>query len=68
MRWLFHIRRVGDQGAPESLVTAGFVHASFLADVAGSARLYFPAGAERSVPLSRGSLGSIWGLLTLERT
>ena len=31
--------------APASLATEGFIHASFLADVAASARLYFPANA-----------------------
>ena len=57
MRWLFHVRRSSDEQpadadgryAPSSLATEGFIHASFLGDVAQSARLYFPADAKLEV-------------------
>jgi uncharacterized protein (DUF952 family) len=54
MRWLFHVRHAVDDldeshYAPESLAREGFVHASYLADVAESARLYFPSGARLEV-------------------
>lgn len=54
MRWLYHIRPgpgspLPARYAPASLAAEGFLHASFQGDVAESARLYFPAGAELSV-------------------
>ncbi len=54
MRWLFHVRRVGEGApagdvAPDSLAREGFLHASWAPDVAESARLYFPADARLEV-------------------
>ena len=57
MRWLFHVRRASDEHpadgsgryAPSSLATEGFIHASFLGEVAASALLYFPADAKLEV-------------------
>jgi uncharacterized protein (DUF952 family) len=53
MRWLFHVRPVSDprseRYAPESLAREGFIHASFVADVEESARLYFSAGSRLEV-------------------
>jgi uncharacterized protein (DUF952 family) len=52
-RWLYHLveaaRDVGDPYAPYSLKDEGFVHCSFLPDVAVSARLYFPPSAAMHV-------------------
>ncbi len=50
MRWLYHVTfRVRADISPytaDSLYKEGFIHASYLADVSESARLYFPAGAD----------------------
>lgn len=50
MRWLYHALLVaddlGDPYTPSSLLTEGFVHASFAPLVDESVRLYFPKDAE----------------------
>lgn len=52
-RWLYHLveaaRDIGDPYEPYSLGDEGFVHCSFLPDVAVSARLYFPPHATMRV-------------------
>jgi uncharacterized protein (DUF952 family) len=52
-RWLYHLVEekddVGDPYAPYSLGDEGFIHCSFLSDVAESARLYFPPSAKLRV-------------------
>jgi uncharacterized protein (DUF952 family) len=51
MRWLYHLLLAdevttdGTDHAPPSLRSEGFIHCSYLPDVAESARLHFPAGA-----------------------
>src|SRR3954471_16978315 len=52
MRWLYHVRVAGplpDPYAPPSLSAEGFIHCSYLPEVAESARLYFPPGAPLEV-------------------